>query len=214
MVARSPKRMLVGGLGDCIATWYEARSVAEAGERGRNFFGGMPSATSLALARLSRDALLADGAAAVAALEARSVTPALERVVEANTLLSGLGFESSGVCVAHACHNGLCVSPACSANHTHGERVAFGLCAQLALEGKTDDLEVVHRFCHSVGLPITLKGVSIDAGDDDLVRRVAERTVKPGETSHNEPFAVDAVMVADAIRAADRMGVRFEEARA
>jgi hypothetical protein len=35
------------------------------------------------------------------------VTPGLERLVEANTLLSGLGFESSGLAAAHAVHNGL-----------------------------------------------------------------------------------------------------------
>lgn len=213
-VARSPKRMLVGGLGDALATYFEARSVAEAGERGCNFFGGKPSATSLALARLCRDTLLADGAAAVASLEAQAVTPALERIIEANTLLSGLGVESSGVCVAHACHNGLTVCPRCAHDHTHGERVAFGLCAQLALEGKMDDLKIVQEFCTEVGLPITLKGVSVDANDDDLIRQIAERTVKPGETSHNEPFLVDGVSMADAIRAADRLGVKFEEARA
>jgi glycerol dehydrogenase len=35
------------------------------------------------------------------------VTPAPEKVVEANTLLSGLGFESGGLAAAHAVHNGL-----------------------------------------------------------------------------------------------------------
>jgi glycerol dehydrogenase len=51
---------------------YEARTVAEA--RSLNFFGGAPSITGTALARLCRDVLLADGAEAVAALEAKSVS--------------------------------------------------------------------------------------------------------------------------------------------
>jgi glycerol dehydrogenase len=51
----------------------------------------------LALAKLCYRTLLADGAEALRAVEAQVVTPALERLVEANTLLSGLGFESSGL---------------------------------------------------------------------------------------------------------------------
>lgn len=213
-VAKSPKRMLVGGLGDGLATWYEARAASEAGERARNFLGGRPTLTGLALARLCRDTLFADGAAAVQAVEAQAVTPSLERIVEANTLLSGLGFESGGISVAHACHNGLTLCPACADGCTHGERVAFGLCTQLALEGRTDELEEVQHFCTSVGLPITLKGVLVDAGDDDLIKQMAERTVLPGESAHNMSFVVDARGVADAMRLADRLGTRFEERRA
>jgi glycerol dehydrogenase len=214
VVARSPKRMLIGGLGDAAATFFESRACLEAAERGRNFLGGRPTATGMALSRLCWETLVKDGVEAVASVEARAVTPALERVVEANTLLSGLGFESGGICLAHACHNGLTTCHECAANHSHGEKVAFGLCTQLALEGKNDDLKEVQRFCSAVGLPITLKGVSVDGNDDDLIRQIAERTVQPGETSHNMPFAVDAATVADAIRAADRLGVLFEERRA
>ncbi|WP_143042252.1 glycerol dehydrogenase [Citreimonas salinaria] len=43
-----------------------------------------------------------DNALARRACEVDAVTPAFERVVEANTLLSGLGFESGGFATAHA----------------------------------------------------------------------------------------------------------------
>ena len=39
--------------------------------------------------------------------EQKVVTPALSHVVEANTPLSGLGFESGGLASAHSIHNGL-----------------------------------------------------------------------------------------------------------
>jgi hypothetical protein len=66
--------------------------------------------------------LLEDGADALRAVKAQVVTPGLERLVEANTLLSGLGFESSGL-AAHAVHNGLTAAPATHACF-HGEKVA------------------------------------------------------------------------------------------
>lgn len=57
------------------------------------------------------DSIIADGADACVAVANKIVSPALERIVEANTLLSGLGFESSGLAAAHAIHNGLTMIP-------------------------------------------------------------------------------------------------------
>ncbi len=71
--------------------------------------GGPPLLAATTLARLCYDTLLADGLAARHAVEHGVVTPALERVIEANTLLSGLGFESGGLAAAHSIHNGLTV---------------------------------------------------------------------------------------------------------
>ena len=53
--------------------------------------------------------------------------------MEANTLLSGLGFESSGLAAAHAVHNGLTAVPQ-THPYFHGEKVAYGLLVQVILE--------------------------------------------------------------------------------
>lgn len=53
------------------------------------------------------------------------MTDALERIVEANTYLSGIGFESSGLAGAHAIHNGFTILEECHHLY-HGEKVAFG----------------------------------------------------------------------------------------
>jgi glycerol dehydrogenase len=57
--------------------------------------------------------------------EIHVVTPALEHIVDANTLLSGLGFESGGLAASHAIHNGLTVL---EQTHSYypGEKVAMG----------------------------------------------------------------------------------------
>eukprot|EP00521_Asterionellopsis_glacialis_P012780 CAMPEP_0195305112 /NCGR_PEP_ID=MMETSP0707-20130614/35696_1 /TAXON_ID=33640 /ORGANISM="Asterionellopsis glacialis, Strain CCMP134" /LENGTH=372 /DNA_ID=CAMNT_0040369137 /DNA_START=37 /DNA_END=1155 /DNA_ORIENTATION=+ len=212
IVAQAPQRMLVGGLGDALATFFEARTIREA--QATNFLNGMPTETSYALGKLCHEILIEDGAAAVQSVDAKAVTPALERVVEANTLLSGLGFESGGLCVAHSVHNGLTSQPIC-AQYTHGEKVAFGLLTQLVLEGRPkDEIETILKFCFSVGLPITLKGVGVDAADAKAINTIATRALAPGESSHKEPFEVTVPMMEDAIRAADHMGVLFEQGKA
>ena len=89
------------------------------------------------------------------AAEQHVVTPALERIIEANTYLSGVGFESGGLAAAHAIHNGMTAVP--DAHHFyHGEKVAFGTLTQLVLENApVEEIETVAALCHSVGLPIT-----------------------------------------------------------
>ena len=204
VIARSPKRQLVSGIGDAIATWYEARTVSESGAP--NQLGGLPTATGTGLAKLCAEILLADGPAACAAMDAQEVTPALERLIEANTLLSGLGFESGGLAVAHSVYNGM--SAVASANaYLHGEKVAFGLITQLVLEGQPQsEIDMIIEFQRTVGLPITLAEVGIDSNDEDAVRLIAETTVAPGETCHHEPFEVRAGAVRDAMLAADKLG--------
>src|SRR5512135_629157 len=105
VIAQSPPRLLVAGMGDALATWFEAKTCVDGGVK--NLRGGLSTQSALALAKLCYRTLLADGADALRSVQTQVVTPALERLVEANTLLSGLGFESSGLAAAHAIHNGL-----------------------------------------------------------------------------------------------------------
>lgn len=201
IIANSPARYLAAGMGDALATWFEARTVVDAHKP--NELGGAASMSALALSRLCFDTLLADGPAALAAVEAKAVTPALERLVEANTLLSGLGFESAGLAIAHSVHNGLTMLGP-THDFLHGEKVAFGLLVQLAVEGRPSaEFGEVVGFCRRVGLPTRLADIGLADVSDDDVRIVAERTVAPAETAHNEPFEVTAGLIADGIRAAD-----------
>lgn len=204
VIAQSPPRLLVAGMGDALATWFEAKTCVDG--HVKNLRGGLSTRSALALAKRCYRTLLADGADALRAVQARVVTPALERLVEANTLLSGLGFESSGLAAAHAIHNGLTTAPATHA-YLHGEKVAFGLLAQLVLEGQPRSvLRRVLAFATEVGLPITLAEIGLEALPKEQLHRIAVRATAAGETIHNEPFEVRPDMVADAILAADALG--------
>jgi glycerol dehydrogenase len=215
VIAKSPARLLVAGMGDALATWFEAKACAETGAR--NMRGGASTRSALALAELCYKTLLGDGVAAIEALRRQSSNEALERLVEANTLLSGLGFESSGLAAAHAIHNGL-TTAAGTHSYMHGEKVAFGLVAQLMLESQPKS--VVHEvlgFSNSVGLPTTFADIGIGDPAEETLETIAKRATAPGETIHNEPMTVTVGMVVEAMRAADAAGTAFRrqlEARA
>jgi glycerol dehydrogenase len=209
VIAQSPPRLLVAGMGDALATWFEARTCV-AGHV-QNMRGGASTQSALAIAELCYRTLLTDGAAALRAVETQVVIPALERLVEANTLLYGLGFESSGLAAAHAVHNGLTAAPATHA-FFHGEKVAYGLLVQLVLEGQPRSVvEEVLGFATEVGLPITLADIGLSDLPAELLQRVAVRATAQGETIHHEPFEVLPDMVADAIRAADALGRAWKQ---
>jgi glycerol dehydrogenase len=210
VIAKSPARFLTAGMGDALATWFEAKACAASGAR--NMRGGASTISALALAELCYKTLLADGAAALEAMSSREATPALERLVEANTLLSGLGFESSGLAAAHAIHNGLTTAEA-THPYMHGEKVAFGVLAQLMLESQPRTVvEEVLAFSASVGLPLTFADIGIDNPAPDLLPQIARRAAAPGETIHNEPFPVSEKSVLDALRAAHAAGEQFQRA--
>ncbi len=209
VIAQAPPRLLVAGMGDALATWFEARTCVAGAVK--NMRGGGSTQSALALAELCYRTLLADGAAALHAVTTQVVTPALERLVEANTLLSGLGFESSGLAAAHAVHNGLTAAHQTHA-YFHGEKVAFGLLVQLVLEGapRATVAEVL-GFSSEVGLPITLAGIGLTKPTREQLDPIARRATATGETIHNEPFEVTPDMVADAILAADALGRAWQK---
>jgi glycerol dehydrogenase len=204
VIAQSPPRTFVAGMGDALSTYFEARTCVAA--RKSNMRGGGSTLSALALAELCYRTVLAEGVAALHAVEARVVTPAVEHITEANTLLSGLGFESSGLAAAHAIHNGLTAAPA-THDFMHGEKVAFGTLVQLVLEGRPQtEIDEVLSFCVAVGLPVTLAEIGLADLDAAMLVRIAARATAAGETIHNEPFEVTADLVADALVAADALG--------
>ena len=204
IVCKAPVRFLVSGMGDALSTWFEAEDchIKQAG----NMTGRMGSMSAFALAKLCYDTLLNYGTAAKLACETGVVSPALEHIVEANTLLSGLGFESGGLSGAHAIHNGLTILPE-THHYWHGEKVAIGTLALLMLTDRPPSIiKEVYDFCEAVGLPVTLGQIGLENATDKQLMAVATAACAPGETIHNCPCEVTPNRVFAAIKAADAEG--------
>lgn len=206
VIARAPVRLLVSGMGDAFATWFEAEECRIT--RAANATGKQATITAHALARFCHETLLEYGRLAKLSAEQGVVTPALEHIVEANTLLSCLGFENGGLAAAHAIHNGYTVLD--QTHHAwHGEKVTLGLQALMFLADKPSAMiDLVYDFCLTVGLPVTLADIGlVDASDAQLLR-AATAACAPGETIHNEPAEVSPQCVLAAIKMADAEGRR------
>jgi glycerol dehydrogenase len=220
IIANAPTRFLVSGMGDALSTYFEARATNQAFA---NVNAGLPcgfregytepaksTKTALALATLCYQTLMEDGIKAKEACDQNVVTPALANIVEANILLSGLGFESGGLAAAHAIHDGLTILPG-THHYFHGEKVAFGTLAQLVLENAAaDELEEVLGFCIAVGLPVCLADIGVDRLSDEELRAVAEKACIPEESIHSMPFPITVESVMASIVVADKIGSSFK----
>lgn len=220
VIAKAPVRFLISGMGDALSTYFEARATAGSFS---NVNAGLPCGyregvcgeakgtnTALALATLCYQTLIRDGIKAKVSCENKCVTQALENIIEANILLSGLGFESGGLAGAHAIHDGLTILEG-THKYYHGEKVAFGTLAQLVLENApTDELEEVMDFCVKVGLPVCLADIGVEELSEEELKLVAEKACIPEESIHSMPFAITVESVAAAIKTADKLGSDFK----
>ena len=130
----------------------------------------------------------------------REVGPALEKIVEANVLLSGLGFEGCGVAGAHGISQGFTLIPEMH-GALHGEEVAVGLLAQLALEGRDDDFIFdLIDFYRRVGLPACLADLGLIEVTEEKLDKIANFTCRPNGRIFNMAVEVTPEKVKAALR--------------
>lgn len=188
VIAAAPVRLFTAGMGDAISTYYEASACRRTGAVTKA--GGTVSIAAEALAKACLDTVLAFGKEARADVEQKRCTRAVENIVEANTYLSGIGFESGGLAGAHALHNGLAKLPELS-HVMHGEKVAFCTLVQMILEERDEmEIEKIRSFCREVGLPVSLKDMQAQAIATERLLLAAKISCSPEETMKNIGTAV------------------------
>ncbi|MFT7129065.1 MAG: glycerol dehydrogenase, partial [Gammaproteobacteria bacterium] len=210
VVAAAEARHLVAGIGDAMATWYEARVCAE-NKRATNALGGRPTLAGTAIAELCAKTIFEDGLAAVEAVQASIVTDELERVVEANILLSGVGFESGGLALAHGLASGYTVVSHVHKHFLHGEMVAMGLLTQLVIEDRIDEAREVGQFFIKVGLPVHLGQLGLEATNMEELNAIVRNTLTSAIVA-NMPFEVTETALLSALLAADKLGLEITAA--
>lgn len=204
VIAQSPTRYFVAGMGDALATWFEAFTCTKSSAK--NLPGGVTTSAALRLARLCYENLMEYGVSAKLAVDRNAVTPAVETIIESNILLSGIGFESSGLAAAHGIHEGLHVLEG-TEGMLHGELVAFGTITQLVMENyPREEIDQVIGFCKAVGLPVTLGQLGVKDVSPENLGKAAEVACMEGLTTHNSYFEINPELILGAIIGAHALG--------
>ena len=213
IIAGAPVRFLVSGMGDALATYFEAQaSVLSDSENYICTESGhyRHTDTAFVVARACYDTILKYGRFAKKANELGVVNEALERVIEANTLMSGLGFENVGCAAAHCVCNGLTDADN-GTKALHGEKVAFGVLCQLIAENAEPTLiNELYEFYYDVGLPITLEDMNIEKTD----RNYQLIAGNPEQTEWvKEKASIDLASIIGYVKMADAIGEEYRRKR-
>ncbi len=207
ILAQAPFRLMASGMGDALAKWYEGKPSYEQ-------MKDPDSATYSAytLSTQVKDTILAIGLNAQKDVRAGKNSPSVERVVEANILLTGiiggLGGSKFRIAVAHALLYGMTVLPQVHQN-LHGEMVSYGIIVQLCMEKNEKELNTLLPFFSRLGLPVTLKSLGLTNVEDPLFWEGLKRTCAPGSSVHNMPFPVDEQKLYRAMLEADERARSF-----
>ncbi len=174
LVSSAPAHFLVSGIGDAVAKRFEAAACSRG--TGLTSHGSRPLELPLIIAEGCYAVLVRDGPEALADAGRGDASPALERVVEAVVLMSGLAFENGGLSLAHSMTRGLMILQG-ARERLHGYQVAYGLLVQLVHEGDDRSYREVRSYLRSVGLPLSLRdlGATASTAVFDALARAATR---------------------------------------
>ena len=189
LIATAPQQTLIAGIGDALAKWYEA-SVSSSSS------GQTLVIAAVQQARVLRDLLFQKTPAALAEWGGTEWREVVDACVLLAGVMGGLGGAQCRTVAAHAIHNGLTHLPE-SHGVLHGEKVAYGILAQLRLEEIAQQSSLAHtarqqliQFYDAIGLPKTLKDMGLgDVHISDL-QQVAIVACCPTSDIHHLPFSV------------------------
>ena len=189
LIQTAPQRMLVAGIGDALAKWYEAS--VSSGKSDQTLM-----IAAVQQARVLRDILFQKS---VAALQEPG-SQVWREVVDATVLLAGviggLGGAQCRTVAAHAVHNGLTHLLA-SHGTLHGEKVAYGILVQLRLEEMFQGNQLAAtarqqllKFYAEIGLPQSLFELGLSEITLKDLQQAAEISCAENSDIHRLPFKV------------------------
>ncbi|KAI7262610.1 hypothetical protein KC345_g9377 [Hortaea werneckii] len=202
VIAASPPELLVAGIGDTLAKWYEADVIIR-------HLPSPPVEVELAwfTARKCRDHLLEYSTAALAAVSAGVLDDALTRTIETIIMVGGLvggfGEDYGRTAGAHSVHDALTAIPEAH-KLLHGSKVAYGVLVQLALEGNFTEIEGLLPFYRQLGLPASLADMGLDFLTPHDLLELGERATVPEASIHRMPGVITAGQVAKAAAALEQ----------
>jgi uncharacterized oxidoreductase len=176
----SPIEYMKSGIGDTLAKWYEAEAVIRNTEA-----PPLMAQAGLRQAEYIRDLLLRYSEAAVESMEKGRLSLPFIHTAETIIMLAGtVGGYGGRLCRmagAHAVHNGLSFLQE-THQVLHGQKVAYGILVQLALENRSHEIEELLPFYRRLGFPVSLFDLGIRDSREEAKRRIASHACRAEES--------------------------------
>ncbi|MGO3608346.1 MAG: iron-containing alcohol dehydrogenase family protein [Enterococcus sp.] len=174
LVVDAPVEYFVAGLADTLAKWYESDAILQQDHLRCEPFLQVATYTTV----LCKEAILNDSAKAISDMKAGLATEEFihlsEIVFAVAGLVGGLGDKYARNAIAHAMHDGMSKYLPASHNYLHGEKVAYGIFYQLAVEDKWEQIEALLPFYRELNLPMSLQQMELFPTDEAVIDLIVE----------------------------------------
>ena len=205
IIAQAPSQYMWAGIGDTYAKYYEAL-ISSRDERLEHF-----TAVGVAVSQMCRDPLLLYSAQALEDHKQGLCTYAVEQVVLAIVVTTGIASifltkdytpdYNSGL--AHAIFYALTAYPVIEERHLHVEVVAFGILIALLVDGQKEEFEKIYELNKSIGLPTRLSDIEIAPAQWE---ECLDRIPTMSDVAHY-PYKVTRPMLEDAMKILEERAV-------
>lgn len=208
VIADSPEHLLWAGIGDALSKEYEALFSSKDDVLSHTPLMGKQ------LSRVCTEPLLEYGADALNAIREKTPSFALEQVIldiivstgivsNMMTTVDGYYYNST---LAHCIYYGSTVTEH-GHSHLHGEIVSLGVLCLLQFEGKSDEVERIMKFNHSIGLPVCFDDIEVNESEFE---KMADKFVLTTEWAH-KPSGVTRDGYIGAMRELNKIGREFKK---
>ena len=188
VIAKAPIRLFVAGIGDALSTYIEAKACYEA--HSVNEAGGRTSYSALMIAKICYESIINYALVAVSDMKKGIISEAVENMVETTIFLSGIGFESGGLSIAHTLHNAL-TKVESTKSAIHGEIVAYTTLVQIVCNNEDEkSFQNVYKLCKEIGLPTSLEDLGIEI-NEKMIEIIEEECFLKSSNIHNVPYEMD-----------------------
>lgn len=198
LVIDSPVRYFIAGLADTIAKWYESDSILAQKHLQNEPFLQLASYT----AKLCNESIVKQSAKAMKDMENKVVSEEFihlsEIVIAVAGLCGGLGDKYARNAAAHAMHDAIAKYIPESHSYLHGEKVAYGILYQLALEGKWADIDSLMPFYSDLKLPVSLHHMGLYPEDENVINDMVS-FIDSKEKVHLIPISITPEILKKAI---------------
>lgn len=197
LILDSPVAYFVAGIGDTLAKWYESDALLSLPENQT-----APLLMARAAAHSCKNVIENYAIQAVADAKKQILSDEyiklMETIILTSGLVGGFGDALARTTGAHGIHDGLTIYPEVH-RLLHGEKVAYGVLVQLALDHKFDELPEVLALFQSLQLPTSLMDLGL-VPTDQLYLELAQSAIDHFPMILNLPYPITPEILAQAIK--------------
>jgi uncharacterized oxidoreductase len=172
IVIDSPINYFVAGIADTLAKWYESDIILTEDKYKNEPMIQM----AFYSAKMCRDKILSEADTAVKDMKNGKLSPEFvhisEIVIAIAGMVGGFGDKYSRNTAAHTMHDSLSAYLPSLHKYLHGEKVAYGIFFQLALEGRWETIDNLIPFYEKFNLPMSLADMGVWPMNDKKIAEI------------------------------------------